>query len=495
MHDAMYIHRKSTRNARRLGMYRKPALAAATHQTRQLAALFLDQRQADCAFASPPQNTPTQRRPRWRLESGVGVVDEVLEVGLVPLAGLGRGLESIRLAAEAVVAGGRAVAGAVGLATGLDPDESVGELGTGVGRGADTEAGALDVAPVAPLLTETLDAVTGSIDDGVVGHAGGLEGGTEGGDVGLLVLASVVLGIRLLGKLAGAEVPRVPASNVGGETTELLGLAGVRVGLGQLLRTGLEVGIPAEPSAVAGIDVLDDVGEVERLESIRNTVTVSRGRVLAGLEVRVGDQVGQGVGLDEEHERRGAVLLEESSNDCRSRSAHAAFSRYFGGSIKLTVDVLGLVLADLTNLQLTVGGLGGAVTAGKIVDNDTQDLVARNISDSGLELGDVRDGVEPQEGTDISNLLRLGLDARVHGGESSLDLAAVEVVSMELVLLEDVGAGVESDSRRAASGDCAGRLLGGLGGRSGGRGGQPQESGLGELHVGLPGMLLSRDCR
>jgi hypothetical protein len=50
-----------------------------------------------------------------------------------------------------VVAGGAGVAGAVGLATGLDPDEGVQELVARLGGRADTEAGALGVAPVAPL--------------------------------------------------------------------------------------------------------------------------------------------------------------------------------------------------------------------------------------------------------------------------------------------------------------------------------------------------------
>jgi hypothetical protein len=41
----------------------------------------------------------------------------------------------------------------------------------------------------------------------VVREAGGLEGGTELGDVRLLVLARVVLGIRGLRELTGAQVP------------------------------------------------------------------------------------------------------------------------------------------------------------------------------------------------------------------------------------------------------------------------------------------------
>jgi hypothetical protein len=60
-----------------------------------------------------------------------------------------------------------------------------------------------------------------------------------------------------------------------------------------------EVIVPAQPPAVTGVDVHGNVGQIEGLEGVRDTVTVTRGRVLAGLEVGVGDQVGEGVGLDD----------------------------------------------------------------------------------------------------------------------------------------------------------------------------------------------------
>lgn len=69
------------------------------------------------------EHTPTTGSPvpprSARLERRVGVLEQHLEVGLVPLAGLGRGLERLRLAAEAVVARRRRVARAVALTTGL----------------------------------------------------------------------------------------------------------------------------------------------------------------------------------------------------------------------------------------------------------------------------------------------------------------------------------------------------------------------------------------
>lgn len=147
----------------------------------------------------------------------------------------------------------------------------------------------------------------------------------------------------------------------------------------------------------------------------------------------------------------------------------------------LTINVLGLVLGELANLQFTVGGLGGAVTAREIVDDETQDVVARNtVIKDRLELVDVLNGIEPQEATDLSNLLGLLSRGLIHGRESRLDLTPVEAVGVEGVLLPDVGAGIELDSGRAASG----ALLGG-GARGGeGRGGKGQRGELRELHFG-----------
>lgn len=272
------------------------------------------------------------------LESGLGVLDEHLEVGLVPGTSLGRGLVGVVLAAEAVVPGGGRVAGSVGLTTGLDPDEGIGKIVAGVGRGADTESGAVDVAPVTPLVAQASDGVAAGIDDGVVGHAGRLEQRREGVDVDLLVLARVVLGIRGIRELTGALVPvtcalaavvffsvspsidetgrekclpRVPTGSVGGNTTNLLGATGGLVDVGKLLRTGLEVGIPAQPTTVTSVDVHDDVGEAKALKSVRNTITVTVGAVLAGLQVGVGHQVGERIGLDEEREGRLGVGLDD----------------------------------------------------------------------------------------------------------------------------------------------------------------------------------------
>ena len=112
------------------------------------------------------------------------------------------------------------------------------------------------------------------------------------------------------------NIPLVPSSNIGGDTADLLGRSGSLVGLGQLLRSRLEVGIPTEPAAVARVDVHDDVGKVEVLEGVGDAVAVTRSRVLASLHVRVGDQVGERVGLDDEREGGLGVSLEDLDDDC-----------------------------------------------------------------------------------------------------------------------------------------------------------------------------------
>src|SRR4051812_32586780 len=59
----------------------------------------------------------------------------------------------------------------------------------------------------------------------------------------------------------------------------------------------------------------------------------------------------------------------------------------------LTVNVVALVLADLADLELSVGGLGSAVTAGQVVDDKSEDVCAGDIFEGGLDLGNVRDGI------------------------------------------------------------------------------------------------------
>lgn len=251
---------------------------------------------------------------RTSLQSRVGVLDEHLKVGLVPLAGLGRRLVRILLATEGVVAGGAGVAGTVRFTSRLDPDEGVSEVRVDISSGTRTEAGIDDVAPVTPLETASRVSRAASVDNGVVGHASRVESRTEQGNVLLLVLGLIPLSIVGVGELTGLSVPLVPAGDVGGETTQLRGVAGVLVSLGELLSTGLEVVVPAEPAAVASVHVHDDIGQVELLQGVGSALVVAVSRVLAGLEVGVGDEVGERVGLDDERKGSVGVLLEDPDN-------------------------------------------------------------------------------------------------------------------------------------------------------------------------------------
>ena len=87
-----------------------------------------------------------------------------------------------------------------------------------------------------------------------------------------------------------------------------------------------EVVVPAEPATVASIDVHDDVGQVKAAESISNTLTVTAGRVLAGLLVDVGNKVGKRIGLNDESNGNLGVLLEDGNNGYKGQSGHKEHS-------------------------------------------------------------------------------------------------------------------------------------------------------------------------
>lgn len=133
----------------------------------------------------------------------------------------------------------------------------------------------------------------------------------------------------------------------------------------------------AEPATVACINIHDHVGQVQVLQGICDASTVARSRVLARSKVAVGNQVWQGVGLDDEGEGRVGVLLDQGNDG---------------------IDVLGLVAGGVAGSKLTVRGLGCTVTSRKVIDDKTQDVSAGDISDGGLDLGNVGDGVAVVQG-------------------------------------------------------------------------------------------------
>lgn len=81
---------------------------------------------------------------------------------LEPSTSLRSRLQSITISAVRVIPGGSRVGRAITLSTGLDPHKGILERIAGVSRGANTEAGADDVAPVTPgVLLRGLDTIPG----------------------------------------------------------------------------------------------------------------------------------------------------------------------------------------------------------------------------------------------------------------------------------------------------------------------------------------------
>jgi hypothetical protein len=116
----------------------------------------------------------------------------------------------------------------------------------------------------------------------------------------------------------------VPASNVGGNASNLGGAAGGDVDVGKLLGTGREVLVPAEPPTVTSINVSHNVGQVERLQGVGDTLAVTRGGVLAGLQVDVGDEVGKRVGLNDQGKGLVGVGLDDSGDSYAYRVSAAS---------------------------------------------------------------------------------------------------------------------------------------------------------------------------
>ena len=75
-----------------------------------------------------------------------------------------------------------------------------------------------------------------------------------------------------------------------------------------------EVVVPAEPATVACIHVHDDIGQVELFESVCDTFAVARGRVLACLQIGIGNEVGQRIGFDNQDDGSVWIFLEDCDN-------------------------------------------------------------------------------------------------------------------------------------------------------------------------------------
>ena len=193
-----------------------------------------------------------------------------------------------------VVTAGAGVAGTVTLSARLDPDDGVDKSITSVGGRGASETGTLDIAPVTPsLLGSRLDAAATLVNNEVGVPAVCLEERGDGVDVQLLVEVLVALGV---GRCDGGVVA-VVVGDVGGQTAERGGLACASVDLGEHLGGGSQVGFPAQPAGVASISVRGNVGEVESLDGVLDTLNVGGLSFLASGNVQVGDEVAETVGF------------------------------------------------------------------------------------------------------------------------------------------------------------------------------------------------------
>ena len=149
------------------------------------------------------------------------------------------------------------------------------------------------------------------------------------------------------------------------------------------------------------------------LEGVGDTGLVRRLGVRALLHVQVGDEVGEGVGLDDCDDAHVGVLLELRDD--------------------LVDVVVVLLLAAVGDAELSVGGLRGAVTVGQVVDDDLDELLLAcavldrgGICEVGTEVRDLRNLVEPSESWDVRDARGLGSEGGVGDvGSGSLDLSCV----------------------------------------------------------------------
>jgi len=108
-------------------------------------------------------------------------------------------------------------------------------------------------------------------------------------DVSLLVAVGVALSV---GRTCG-NAPGVVVGDVGDETAHCCWRSRRLVELSEQLGGRLDVGGPAEPASVTGIEVHDDVLHVERLDGVFGESLVCGRGVCTFGNVEVGHQVGQ----------------------------------------------------------------------------------------------------------------------------------------------------------------------------------------------------------
>lgn len=173
---------------------------------------------------------------------------------------------------------------------------------------------------------------------------------------------------------------------------------------------------------MTSIEVLEDTNGGELLQRVGDGVLVHGLCVRALLDVQVGDQVGERVGLDDGHDADVGELLDLGDD--------------------LVDVVLVLCRAAVCDAELAVGRLGSAVAVGQVVDDDLDELLLagalldrRRVRKGGAEVGDLGDDVEPRERRDIGDARGLRLQGRV-GDSSSSSADLVSIVGAEVDLRE-----------------------------------------------------------
>lgn len=256
-----------------------------------------------------------------------------------------------------------------------------------------------------PLLAGTGVGDTALVNNEVSRKAALLEMGGQAGGIVALIPAVAPLGVVL----TDDGVKGVVVGDVGGETTNLVLLAGSLVGslqdLGELIGSEGKVVVPPEPATVGGVNVEVDVVLLELGDGMGDAITVGVNGTGAEGDVEVGDQVSERIGLEDNGELE--VL---------------------GGGDLLGVGLDELLLvalkAVLAAQELTGGLASGAISIGEVVKDETDDLLlaGRLLDTAGggdglVDSGELRETGDPDEGADL-----LGLK----GAESVLDIALLE---------------------------------------------------------------------
>ena len=183
--------------------------------------------------------------------------------------------------------------------------------------------------------------------------------------------------------------------------------------LGEELRSGVDVGGPAQPASVSGIHVHVHADRGELVEGVGDAGLVGGLGIRALLDVQVRDEVRERVGLDDSDDADVGELLDLRDD--------------------LVDVVVVLLLSAVGDAELAVRRLGRAITVREIVHNDLHKLLLAGalleggrVREVRAEVGHLRDGVKPGEGRDFGHAGCLCTQRRIRNvGGSSSNLSSV----------------------------------------------------------------------